>query len=153
MSILYTRQNSRPAPLPFRLRMPDGSTRTSPATFTPEEIAAAGYLEAPPKPEHDAATQELMWADGAWQVRDFTREEIVAKIRPVTPRQFRLALLKAGIDLAAIDTAVEKDYGAWIEWNFATEIKRQHPLVDSLAAKLKKTPEEVDQVFALATTY
>jgi hypothetical protein len=64
--ILYSKDNSYPAPLPQRIRLADGSTRTDPATFTSEEIAAAGYIPAPPAPEYDSLTKQLSWIQGQW---------------------------------------------------------------------------------------
>lgn len=37
--MLYSRHITTPAPLPHRIRLADGSTRTDRSTFTPEEIA------------------------------------------------------------------------------------------------------------------
>ena len=69
--MIYTKNGSYPAELPFRILMPDGSTRTDQSTFTDDEIAAAGYVVADPKPEADVVD----WVDGAWVSREFTAEE------------------------------------------------------------------------------
>jgi hypothetical protein len=85
-----------------------------------------------------------------WTVRDLTEEEIRQRISPVTPRQFRLALLAANIDPADIDTLLAGDPAALTEWQYAQEIRRDHPLVESLSASLQKTPEQVDALFLAA---
>lgn len=68
----------------------------------------------------------------------------------VTQRQFRLSLLQVGIDPDNITKMLANDKAALIEWNYATVIDRQHPLVDQLGAALNKTPQEVDALFAVA---
>lgn len=77
----YTQNNSTPAPLSFRITMPDGSTRTDPSSFTDEEIAAAGYVEVPAPPGYNSATQHPPEWDGtSWTVRDLTEQEILARL-------------------------------------------------------------------------
>lgn len=68
--MLYTKSGSIPAPIPHRIRLADGFTRTDPAQFTAEDIASAGYVEAPPMPEHDPATQRVEWTGDGWAVVD-----------------------------------------------------------------------------------
>jgi hypothetical protein len=68
----------------------------------------------------------------------------------VTPRQFRLALLGIGISPAAISAMLAGNESALIEWEFAQEVRRDHPLVESLRLALGKTSEEVDAVFSSA---
>ena len=48
--MLYSYQGQEPKILPFRITLSNGQTRTDPSTFTPEEIADAGYTVAPNKP-------------------------------------------------------------------------------------------------------
>lgn len=57
----YSLNNERPAPLPFRIYMPDGSTRTDPESFSAEEIEAAGFVGPITIPEYDPETQALDW--------------------------------------------------------------------------------------------
>jgi hypothetical protein len=77
---LYSYQGNYPTTLPFRIRLEDGSTRTDPSTFTPEEIAIAGYLavDNPPIIEPNEA---LEWnsQDLLWVVREKTTEELLAE--------------------------------------------------------------------------
>ena len=68
MPNLYSHNGARPEPLPFRIRLPDGFTRTDPATFTDDEIASAGYSGPYTEPPYDPATEQLQWADGAYSV-------------------------------------------------------------------------------------
>jgi hypothetical protein len=83
---LYSKDNSYPAPLPQRIRLPDRSTRTDPATFTSEEIALSGYVVAPDKPTYNPATEHApQWQNGQWIVTPLTPEEIAAAARKVWP--------------------------------------------------------------------
>ena len=66
--MLYSIRQQRPAPLPFRIRLSNGFTRTEPASFTAEEIADAGYVGPYTEPAYDAATEQLLWVDGAYVI-------------------------------------------------------------------------------------
>jgi len=66
--MLYSFRNQRPAPLPFRIRLSNGFTRTEPASFTAEEIADAGYIGPYTEPAYDAASEQLLWRDGAYVI-------------------------------------------------------------------------------------
>ena len=66
--MLYSIHNQRPAPLPFRIRLSNGFTRTKPASFTAEEIADAGYVGPFTEPSYDTATEQLLWVDGAYVI-------------------------------------------------------------------------------------
>ena len=65
---LYSLRQQRPAPLPFRIRLSNGFTRTEPASFTAEEIADAGYVGPFTEPAYDTATEQLLWVDGAYVI-------------------------------------------------------------------------------------
>lgn len=58
---LYSHNNARPAPLPWRITLPSGFTRTDPSTFTEDEITQAGYTGPYTEPPFDPATQQLDW--------------------------------------------------------------------------------------------
>ena len=66
--MLYSHNNARPEPLPFRITLPNGFTRTDPSTFTEDEILAAGFTGPYAEPPYDPATEQLDWADGAYIV-------------------------------------------------------------------------------------
>ena len=65
---LYSNNGQRPAPLPFRITLPDGFTRTDPRTFTAEEIQSAGFSGPYAEPDYDPATERLDWIDGEYVV-------------------------------------------------------------------------------------
>lgn len=68
----------------------------------------------------------------------------------ITPRQIRLWLLSFGIPLAAIDQALTTD-AAKVEWEFASEIRRDHPLVEALRLALALSHDQVDSAFIVAS--
>ena len=72
----------------------------------------------------------------------------------VTMRQARLAMLDAGI-LTSVSDALSAMTGpageaARIEWEYAAELKRDHPLVASLSAALGLTSAQLDGLFTVA---
>ena len=77
--MLYSLNNSRPAPLPFRIRLSNGFTRTDPASFTEDEIIAAGFTGPYIEPPYDSVTEQLVWVDG-----DYVIEALPPP--PVAPR-------------------------------------------------------------------
>lgn len=78
---LYSHNSQYPKPIPFRIRLSDGTTRTDPSSFTEEEIADAGYTEVSEKPTI-TNNQILDWDRTAvdWVVRDKTAEEIQSEL-------------------------------------------------------------------------
>jgi hypothetical protein len=66
--MLYSLNNQRPAPLPHRIRMPDGFTRTDASTFTQEEIQAAGYSGPYTEPSYNSSTEQLLWVNGEYVI-------------------------------------------------------------------------------------
>jgi hypothetical protein len=65
--MLYSFRQQRPAPLPFRIRLSNGFTRYAHQPPTAEEILDAGYI-AYTEPAYDAATEQLLWVDGAYVI-------------------------------------------------------------------------------------
>jgi hypothetical protein len=65
--MLYSFRQQRPAPLPDRIRLSDGFTRYKHQPPTAEEILDAGYI-AYTEPAYDAATEQLLWVDGAYVI-------------------------------------------------------------------------------------
>jgi len=83
-------------------------------------------------------------------------EEIEYEPAPVAPpeavsmRQARLALLGAGV-LDKIDAAISQIGGAaQIEWEYATEVRRDSPLIGALASVLGMTDAQIDALFIAA---
>ena len=84
-------------------------------------------------------------------VRDMTVEEKRARYPVVSMRQARLALLGAEL-LDIVETAIQAaDKSVQIEWEYATEVRRDSPLVVSLSQSLGLTEEMLDNLFSGAS--
>ena len=92
--MLYSFNGSRPAPLSFRITLPNGFTRTDPSTFTEDEILAAGFTGPYTEPAYDPATEQLEWIDGAFVV-------IAKPPAPPAPEPLDLTATANGILAAA----------------------------------------------------
>lgn len=66
--MLYSLRQQRPAPLPQRIRMPDGFTRTDASTFTQDEIQSAGYSGPYTEPSYNPSTEQLLWVNGEYVI-------------------------------------------------------------------------------------
>lgn len=121
----------------------------------PDIIFQAAYAEKfIPVPEH---VENGWFFDG--QV--FSAPPTVAKkstrlITEVTMRQARLALLKAGLldkVQAAISGIVDSTErtAAQIEWEYATVVKRDSPLIEAVAVQAGLTETQIDQMFIEAS--
>lgn len=129
-------------------------------------------IEKRPDPSYDYATQTLeyrafpdlvnfKWIEETY-VRDLSQSEIDQR-RPnvpdkCSPRQLRIALIKSGINLNlienqidAIQDPIQKEI-ARAEWEYALEIKKDHPLVSMIAASLNLTEQQINEIFILAET-
>lgn len=68
----------------------------------------------------------------------------------VTPRQFRLAVVAAGIALGDIESALAGNAAALVEWEYASEFRRDHPMISQLAAGFGLGAAELDALFIAA---
>ena len=89
---------------------------------------------------------------------EFTDAELLqqiedAKPKVVTMRQARLALLQSGL-LATIETAIANgtDEAMKIEWEYATEVRRDWGSLITLVTQLGITDLQLDALFQLAST-
>lgn len=76
--MLYSYNNGYPASIPNRIRLSDGSTRTDRSTYTPEEIANAGYVQVADQPSV-SYPNVLEWSGTDWNVREPNTQEIESK--------------------------------------------------------------------------
>jgi len=99
--------------------------------------------------EHDGTAKEQY--DALWNQELKARLPLVA-----TPRQIRLALLDAGlldsVTTAFADLAEPMKTKAQIEWEYATEIEKNSPLIQKLYPKLGLTEDELDDLFVAAAS-
>jgi len=89
------------------------------------------------------------------QYESMWNQELRARLPSVaTARQIRLALLDAGlldsIQTAFADLAEPMKTKAQIEWEYATEIDKNSPLIQKLYPKLGLTEEQLDNLFVAA---
>ena len=77
---LYSLNGALPAPLPARVRLSNGLTRTGSSTYTSEEISEWGYIGPIDEPVYDPSIEAIFWseADAAYLVRQLVAEEIEA---------------------------------------------------------------------------
>lgn len=107
---------------------------------------ADAWAEQPQRP-----TPEAVWSGGQW----VTPTQAVPA--SVSPYQFRLYLIRAGISLAQVDTMIDalpqpgRDE-ARVAWEYGLEVRRDHPLVSQFAASLGMTEAHVDAAFREAAT-
>ena len=77
---------------------------------------------------------------------------IAVPIVPISPRQIRQALTRAGLR-AAVEGAVaggDQDLKDW--WEFSTAFERLNPQVTAMGAALGQSPEQLDALWALGAT-
>jgi hypothetical protein len=92
--MLYSFNGAYPAPLPFRITLPNGFTRTEPVTFTEAEIASAGFTGPYTEPAYNPNTEQLEWTDGAFVIA-------VKPPGPPEPDPVDLSIVATGILAAA----------------------------------------------------
>jgi hypothetical protein len=80
------------------------------------------------------------------------KEAVVIIPDVVTMRQARLALLQSGL-LSTVSLAIASGGEAdKIEWEYATEVNRNQPLVQNMKAGLGLTDADLDNLFILAAS-
>lgn len=96
--------------------------------------------EAPPPPEPEPPTPE----------------EIRAAMPPLTARQLRLGLVGGGFSLSDVETTIDaipdeqQRAVAQIEWQYAVQFERMHPLIEQVGSTLGLTPEQIDAMWEQA---
>lgn len=80
-------------------------------------------------------------------------QEAAAKNGPLTARQLRLGLVNNGFSLAQVEAAIDAlpdgadKEKARIEWQYAGEFRRDHPLIATIAAQLGIMPEQLETMW------
>lgn len=128
--------------------------------WSSEDLAAIGLYapsEADPIPEGKISTGQTVERVEGVVKYVHTLEDAPPPAVPavVSMRQVRLALLGAGL-LSQVDTAIDDmdepdKSAARIEWEYATELRRDHPLIAGLAAELELSEQQVDDLFIAAS--
>lgn len=154
-----------PLSLPeLRRALPQVSFPAVPAAADLERLGVAVVVAGTP-PTYDSETQTLVEGtplrkSGQWQqqwtVQALPAAEVAARVASrrasmtCTPRQARLVLHQQGL-LAAVDAWIATaDETTRIEWEFATEIRRDWPALLACAAALGLTDAQMDALFVQA---
>lgn len=88
--------------------------------------------------------------------RTFGLAKLEPDMPPLTARQLRLGLIAAGISLASVEGAIaaipdETDRAvAEVEWEYASQFERDHPLIEQVGAAVGMTPEQIDTAWLAA---
>jgi hypothetical protein len=103
--------------------------------------------------------QWLVDNEGKYVIEPFvpeTIEQVRENMRPLSPRQLRLALVREGHSLLSVTAALDSlpagqaKEEAEIEWEYATEYKRLAPALLTIAQAIGLSPEEVDTMWEKA---
>lgn len=119
----------------YRIARPDGQVEARPANGVPSPEDVEADLANPPAPAPAPVPAHV----GPAHLRIAMR-----RLHGITAGQV-YAAISAIPDQAAQDDARDL-------WDYATEIRRDHPLVASFAAAFALTPAQVDDTFRLAAT-
>lgn len=130
-----------------------------------EQLWSAGQLadrglyipaEADPVPEGKVVTATTVERVGEVVQFVHTLEDAPPPAVPqsISMRQARLALLGAGL-LATVETSIDNleepdRSAARIEWEYATEMRRDHHLIAALAAEMQLSESQIDDLFIAA---
>jgi len=137
----------------------DNPQTSFPAEMPPERMAEYGVfpVEEVPAPvvraSQSATPGEPVFANGAWRQTWVVTDNPPPSVPDtVSARQARLALLQGGI-LASVEAMIARqDKATRITWEYATEFRRDDPLLTQLAQNLGLSEAEIDQFFTLAST-
>ena len=75
---------------------------------------------------------------------------VVVVTQSITMRQTRLQLLEDGL-LDEVELLVSSDKKSQIEWEYANEVYRQSPLIESIKGALSLTDKQIDDMFLKAS--
>lgn len=85
------------------------------------------------------------------EIADYIEPEPIIIIpQVITMRQARLQLLEVGL-LDDIEALVALDRKSQIEWEYANEVYKQSPLIESVKGALNLTDKQIDEMFIEAS--
>lgn len=85
-----------------------------------------------------------------WTIEEKILEEKESVLDSITPRQARHILLKMGL-LDELESLITENKEAFIDWEYATEIKRDFPLINLFGQKMGLIEEQIDNMFIEAS--
>ncbi|MDZ7918523.1 hypothetical protein [Rhodoferax sp.] len=102
-------------------------------------------------PPYDAAAAGCFWRGTAWEIVVPTPEAAPVPA-VISMRQARLVLLGAGL-LDAVNVGIQgMPQAAQIEWEFASEVRRDNALIATLAMTQGLDGAALDSLFTLGAT-
>lgn len=132
----------------------DDSIDLPPVTETiypDEEYNDEDILETEYRPDFFGSEETKTWvklkAEYTIEIEDYNPVP-----KSVSPMQIRLALNQLGLRQIIEDAVASGSQDLKDMWEFATEFKRDYPLLIQLGIDLEITPEEIDNIFRLAVT-
>ena len=146
----------------YNRSLPFSTETTSFGLNTPLEVMLAnGYL---PVVGEQPALLENQFVDGisynvesdkvvkVYSVKTLTAEEVLKASVPnsITPRQARLKLLETDL-LDNLEVVIATNRAWQIEWEYATEVKRDSPIIDAVAVQAGLTELQIDTMFIEAS--
>lgn len=92
--------------------------------------------------------------DDQWIIQTIDPSTLPPEVpQVISARQVRLILLQQGL-LETVKAMIEQQEEAVrIEWEYATEFRRDNPLLTGLAANLGLTDEQIDEFFIAASQF
>jgi hypothetical protein len=171
--MLYSYQSQEPKPLPNRVRLSDGSTRTSLIELTSSELLSLGFTGPYVQPSYDSKTEKIIWSseDLQYQIVPLTQQELDAlatqelqnKINSVNYTGFWNSLIQSSV-YNKLRTAASQDLSAN---TFCTELialfsdakngKPNVPIIqyylNILFLTFTFTEEEITEITNLFTTH
>lgn len=90
------------------------------------------------------------WCSEEAILKEVLKRKDGLKVKSITPRQARLKLLEVGL-LDELETIITTNRAWQIEWEYATEVKRDSPLIDAVAVSVGLTELQIDEMFIEAS--
>lgn len=145
----YYTSTTPPQPLPFRVTLPSGESRTNLGALSDTELEAFGFFLASEQPVVGPSFN-VDWVNNAWLVTEVNKNEKRANAK-MSKMDFCLALIAAGI--LTKDEGVAAGKGGWpatfatylqnkteleqaqleLRWMYTTEVHYSDPLLQGLA--------------------
>lgn len=171
--MLYSYQAQEPKSLPSRIRLSDGSTRTSLHELSSSELLSLGFTGPYTKPQYNASVEKVIWSseDLQYQITPLTQSELDAlaeqalqnRINNINYTNFWNDLIQSSV-YNKLRTAASQDLSAN---TFCTELislfsdaKNGNKNIEAIQHYINVlfliftfTAEELSQISSLFTTY
>lgn len=119
-------------------------------TWSEQELEAVGlFVPTPADPVPDGKVSTGLTVEDVGGRPAYVHQLQDRALEPLTARQLRLGLLAIGIKPADVAAAIaalpeEQRDAAGIEWDYASEYRRDHTLIATLGASFGLSTEQID---------